>query len=90
MNNTPEALKNCPQWAADLYNYLPPVCTRSQVASTGLVTTGTLANMDSRGIGIPERIQIGNKVCYPRLQTVLWLVSRSNASRGGNSVENAR
>ena len=37
---------------------------------------GTLANADSEGNGIKERVVIGNKIFYERMATINWLVDR--------------
>ena len=42
----------------------------------GIVTTGTLANLDSKKIGIPNAFRIGRRVCYPIESVVDWLISR--------------
>jgi hypothetical protein len=41
-----------------------------------LVAWGTLANADSEGNGIEQRVIIGNKTFYERMATIDWLVGR--------------
>ena len=45
----------------------------------GILSARTLANMDSRGDGIPERFLLANQVAYPVLAVIQWLKSRSAA-----------
>ena len=41
-----------------------------------IIAGGSLANADSEGNGIAERIIIGNKTFYERNATIDWLVAR--------------
>lgn len=43
----------------------------------GIVAAGTLANADSEGTGIEERVIIGNKTFYVRSSAINWLVARA-------------
>jgi hypothetical protein len=45
----------------------------------GIVAWGTLANADSEGNGIKERILLGNKTFYERNATIDWLLARAKA-----------
>lgn len=42
-----------------------------------IVAWGTIANADSAGNGIEQRIIIGNKTFYERNATIDWLVARA-------------
>ena len=46
----------------------------------GVLSSRTLANMDSRGDGIPERFLLANQVCYPTAAVIRWLKERSAES----------
>lgn len=72
MNNT----KNCvfDEIWQELYETLPIFCTRADVARTGLVSAGHLANSDSAGCGIPNRKLIGKRTVYTRKDAVAWLM----------------
>ena len=48
----------------------------------GIITSKSLANLDSRGLGPKGRIIVGRKVAYPVTELIAWLESRSKlASR---------
>ena len=44
----------------------------------GILSARTLANMDCRGDGIPERFLLANHVCYPVVAVIAWLKERSS------------
>lgn len=44
--------------------------------SGGVYARGTLANLDSRGEGIPGRFKIGRETVYPLSNAVEWLIGR--------------
>ena len=44
----------------------------------GILSARTLANMDSRGDGIPERFLLANQVAYPVQSVIAWLKERSS------------
>ena len=46
----------------------------------GILSARTLANMDSRGDGIPERFLLANQVAYPVSAVIAWLKERSAES----------
>lgn len=52
--------------------------SRDKVAefSGGILHPGTLANLDSMGIG-PKRVKIGRKVAYKATNLVDWLATRA-------------
>ena len=54
-----------------------PLISRRDPLLNELVAWGTLANADSEGDGIAERIIIGNKTFYERTATIDWLVARA-------------
>ena len=57
-----------------------PVVSRSQIEtfSGGLITSGTLANLDCKGEGIKPKLSSvsGRRVCYPTLHAARFIVSR--------------
>jgi hypothetical protein len=53
-----------------------PLISRRDPLLNGIVAWGTIANADSGGNGIEERIIIGNKTFYERNATIDWLVAR--------------
>jgi hypothetical protein len=54
-----------------------PLISRRDPLLNEIVAWGTLANADSEGSGIAERIIIGNKTFYERTATIDWLVARA-------------
>lgn len=42
----------------------------------GLISTGTLANLDCAGTGVPGAFRIGRQICYPVDAVCEWLISR--------------
>jgi hypothetical protein len=64
---------------SELEKELPPILFRNNPRFKELIglSPRTLANMDSLGIGIAERILIGNVVGYPRRSLISWLEARS-------------
>ena len=61
-----------------LSSELPVYFTRKQVCEQlgGLLRPGTLANLDSLGIGCPGKKLIGGKIVYPRSEFIKWLEGR--------------
>ena len=49
---------------------------RLEIFSGGILTSRTMANLDSRGEGVPGRIRIGRKVVYPVKSLIEWLEAR--------------
>lgn len=47
------------------------------VLTGGLMSTGYMANLDSRGEGPPEKIRVGRKICYPVKSYLQWLMDRA-------------
>jgi len=43
----------------------------------GGLSTQTMANFDSQGIGPKKKIIIGNKICYPKDVFIQWLREKS-------------
>jgi len=62
-----------------LLQALPPFFTRQTAAKMlgGLISPGTLANLDSEGQGPPVKVKLGRKVAYERSAFVDWFLSRS-------------
>jgi len=60
---------------------LPPIIARMEIErfAPGLITAGTLANLDSLGKG-PRQIRIGRKVGYTRPDLISWLSDQDKAS----------
>lgn len=62
---------------------------RSEVGrfSGGLLNGRTLANLDSAGMGPPNRIRVGRKIAYPVRDLIRWIAGRAqNCERA--SAEN--
>jgi len=66
----------------DLETKLPPVIARDQVESLlgGMISSKTLANLDSLGVGVPNKFKVGRKVVYPTHSLLKWLQQRSTFS----------
>lgn len=47
--------------------------------SGGIINAKYLANLDSQGTGIKDRIRIGRKIVYPVSSLISWLESRAEA-----------
>jgi hypothetical protein len=45
----------------------------------GTVSEKYIANLDSRGLGVKDRIRVGRKIAYPVNSLVSWLEGRSEA-----------
>ena len=56
-----------------------PLVTRSEVKrfSGGLLNGRTLANLDSAGLGPPNRIRVGRKIAYPVRDLIRWIAERA-------------
>lgn len=56
---------------------LPPFIPRHSIGDylPGVISSGHLANLDSRGCG-PKRIRIGAKIVYAREDLLEWLADR--------------
>lgn len=63
---------------------LPVFFTRKQACEKlgGLLSPRTLANLDSMGLGCPEKKMIGGKIVYPRIEFLKWLDGRNNNKFG--------
>jgi phage terminase Nu1 subunit (DNA packaging protein) len=62
-----------------LEEVLPPFVARNHPRFQELIgySPRTIANLDSQGLGVPERIMLGNVVAYPRHALISWLEARS-------------
>ncbi len=76
-----------------LLESLPPIFTRQVAAKAmgGMLSAGSLANLDCEGRGPGGRVMIGRKVGYQREPFVAWLLKRmsempssATARCGGN------
>lgn len=56
----------------------PEILTRQKITELtgGLISSKTLANLDSENDGIQPRLRIGKKVCYPKEAVILFLKNR--------------
>lgn len=63
----------------NLADRLPPVMSRTEAPRLlgGMVSSKTLANADSLGIGPDGRFKIGRKVCYQTDLLLDWLEKRA-------------
>jgi hypothetical protein len=61
-----------------LRDRLPVTMSRPEVPKLlgGIVSSKTLANADSRGIGPEGRFRVGSKVCYQTDKLLAWLEKR--------------
>ena len=57
---------------------LPPIISRDHVSEIlgGVISTKTLANLDSEGKG-PKRMRIGRKIVYRTEDLLEWLAART-------------
>ena len=64
---------------SELEKELPPILFRNNPRFKELIglSPRTLANMDSLGLGISERILVGSVVGYPRRSVISFLEARS-------------
>ena len=65
-----------PEHWQEIYENLPPFITRKLLSekSGNIIAVGTLANRDCLGIGIPNKKQIGKRICYPKADAIRWLM----------------
>ena len=52
----------------------------------GLMQAGTMANLDSKGMGPEGKIRVGRKVAYEVHSLVAWLEGRNPVDAGGAMV----
>jgi hypothetical protein len=45
----------------------------------GIISEKYIANLDSRGMGIQDRVRCGRKICYKVDSLISWLESRSKS-----------
>lgn len=45
----------------------------------GVVSEKYMANLDSRGLGVNDRLRVGRKICYPVKSLISWLEGRSES-----------
>lgn len=45
--------------------------------SGGIITSKTIANLDSLGVGPTGRIRVSRRICYPVVSLIAWLESRA-------------
>ena len=62
-----------------LAGHLPPTMARTEVPKLlgGIVSSKSLANADSLGVGPEGRFKIGRRVCYQTDQLLAWLEKRT-------------
>ena len=60
-------------------NGLPPIIARKKVAYYfgGAISSKTLANADSLGVGPKGRLKIGREIAYPTPALLEWLDNRT-------------
>ena len=86
-NKTPQTgVLHMTTFIESLSKALPVTFSRSVAAShlQGILSQGTLANLDSRGEG-PESVRIGRCVCYERETFLRWLSGRIQSQRPGRA-----
>ena len=57
-----------------IYEEYPEFIARKVFAESIDRSNRTLANLDSRGIGIPGAIKINRLVYYPKIECINWLL----------------
>jgi len=64
------------------------VVARSEISrfSGGLLSRGTLANLDCRGEGPPVRLRVGRRVAYPTDVLAKWLAERIQVEADENAA----
>lgn len=69
----PEIAALPPHWQR-LYLAAPELVTRRHLSELlgGLYAPETLANLDCEGSGPANRVLLGRRIAYPRLDAVLW------------------
>jgi hypothetical protein len=74
-NRKQEAIKLIQEMAEKWPTNIVP---RAEIAkfSGGLIASGTLANLDCQGKGIPGAFKIGRQKVYPVQSIITWLVER--------------
>lgn len=72
---TAEETANVIRKAADKW---PEFIARTEIKKItgGLISPGTAANLDSKGMGIPGAFKIGKNIAYPKNNLADWLISR--------------
>ena len=62
----------------ELFSNAPELITRKRLSEItgGAISVKYLANLDSEGIGIQQRIRVGGKVVYPRTAAIEFYKSR--------------
>lgn len=78
-------MQTLPQHWQEIYEQLPPLASRKQVAqlSGGLVGPSTLANKYCQGLGINGRIIIGKRTVYPKIEVIRYLMSLEKPQKAG-------
>ena len=71
------------QFIEQLRKELPPVFARHEVGrlTGGIISPGTLGNLDSLGKGPAGRLRIGHKVAYSRDLFVDWIAGRTTVEK---------
>jgi hypothetical protein len=74
-------MENISSLREEFLRRFPPLVPRNKVAALtgGLVSSKTLANKDSQGLGPRQRVKFGGKVCYPREALVEWILKQIKA-----------
>lgn len=72
------ATANVQEYLDKVKKELSPYCTRQEVCDAlgGKLSPKTLANLDSRKEGPPDRITVGRKVMYKKDTFIEWLANR--------------
>ena len=68
---------------------LPPVIARKDIERQlgGVISTKTLANADSAGIGPMGAFQVGRTVVYPTESLVNWLIDSMGVIRLAKNIK---
>jgi hypothetical protein len=79
MSKTHTCSKPRPDFSPLADKWPSPYVSRSEVPrlTGGIINAKTLANCDSNGIGIADRIRVGRKIVYRVDALIAWLEARS-------------
>ena len=72
-------MTNNPFWEC-LENALPDVFPRKDVSklTRGIVSSRSMANLDSLGVGPSMKVRLNGYVCYEKQDFLEWLKARAN------------
>ena len=82
MINVPEHIEALGDSFVSLWHDFSVFPTREEVSEKiRIYKPRTLANLDCQGRGPSGRLHVGNKVCYPRDEVVIWFADQINKQK---------